>query len=162
MVKRNSDKQNNNNEYWLDRQEHRYRTHQWRRSSRKERRRERLIRDWYGSDVAQGMMLERHRPANKMGDCVDSVLRRIAPQQMLLMEQLKENWASIIGDDNARNSRPLRLNENVLEIEVVNPSWMYVLSTMHGETIKKAVKDFSNGKIDNIRFKPGGRNRPGV
>ena len=144
-------------QYWLDHREHRNRTHEWRRASKKEGRRERLLQDWYGSDLARGIKLERHRPARKLGDSVDSVLRRVVPRNMVLIEELQENWASVVGGDNARYSKPVRINENVLEVEVVNPSWMYVLSTVHAANIKNAVSDFTEGKVKDVRFRPQGK-----
>ncbi|MFW5996906.1 MAG: DUF721 domain-containing protein [Lentisphaeria bacterium] len=151
----NQDK--SDNELWLDRKEHRNKSHKWRTASRRERQRENLLRDWYGEETARAMRLDRQRGTNRIGDTIDSVLQRMTPPNMFLMEQIRANWAEIVGEDNANNSSPLRLDGNRLEIEVTNPSWMYVLATMHAGKIREKIRRFTDGKVDAIRFVPAGR-----
>lgn len=156
----NNEHNKSDSELWLDRQEHRQKSHKWRTASRKERQRENLIRDWYGEDTARAIRMERQRSAKKAGDSIDQLLRRMTPPNMFLMEQLRQQWAEIVGEDNANNSIPIRLDGNRLEIEVTNPSWMYVLATMHAGNIREKVRSFSNKKITDIRFVPAGRRSP--
>jgi len=73
-----------------------------------------------------GFSAQRVRKANPV--CLGNVLRPLARdlglEPVMFIEQIRSEWENIVGSTNARNTRPLDLENDVLNIAVSSPVWM--------------------------------------
>lgn len=152
---RNQPSEHANN--WLDRKERRESYRFGRHPSTKERRREGVIRDWLGPEEARNFILNHQRQAEHISEVLGDVLSSIGMRRQAMLEDLRDKWPELVGDDIAGNSMPCRLMAQRLEIEVENPSWLYILRTTHAASILARVQTFSEDAINEIRFVPAGR-----
>ncbi|MFO7821043.1 MAG: DUF721 domain-containing protein [Lentisphaeria bacterium] len=146
-------------EKWLDRDENRHRQHFGRHPSYREHRREQAIRDWLGPAAGRQFILNHQRSAEHISTAMGEVLKSIGMRRQALLEELMDNWSDVVGADIAKKAHPCRLVKKRLEIEVENPSWLYILRTVHAESILKRVKQYSEEAINEIRFVPAGRHQ---
>lgn len=147
-------------EQWLDHRDRSGYTHFGRRPSYRERRREQAIKDWFGTDEARGFIRDHQKPPEHISEIMGDVLSSIGMRRQALLEELMDNWTDIVGADIARKSYPCRLMQSRLDIEVDNPSWLYILRTTHAATILQRVKEHAGDTITEIRFVPAGRHHP--
>mgnify|MGYP006300072973 CR=1 FL=1 len=146
---------------WLDRKERRESYRFGRHPTPKERRREEVIRDWLGPEEARNFILNHQRQAEHIGEVLGDVLSSIGMRRQALLEKLMDKWPELVGDDIAKKSMPCRLMAQRLDVEVENPSWLYILRTTHAASILARVQKFSEGAISEIRFVPAGRHARG-
>lgn len=147
--------------FWLDHRDRQARTHFWRWPSRRERRREELLRDWFGPDLAGGEIQSRRRPATPLEQSVDALMCELGKGYQVLLEQIRDHWPELAGADIARQARPLRVYQGCLEIEVVNSMWLYELQTRMKLPLTERLAEFTNRKVDSLRFVPAGRRAQG-
>lgn len=89
---------------------------------------------------------------------VADVLGKLMPK-LGLKERLEEAavltaWRSIVGDFLAQHSRPVRLQEGVLFVEVLQPSVRYELErTCKPEILRKLKEKFGARRIKDVRFR---------
>ena len=146
--------------HWLDHRERRHYTHEYRGASRRERSREQVLRDWYGSEPAVFEALAHKRFAVHVGEALDDVLAAsFGMADSVLLEAVQDAWPELVGEQIAAQSRPAALRKGRLDIEVHNASWLYVLKTTQAEAIAERVAEFSDGKVTDVRLVPGGRSR---
>ncbi len=143
--------------HWLDRREHRNWSHYGRTPSRRERERERLLRDWFGPERGSMEIMAHQSPSLSIGEAMTEVMSGLGLGRHLEFTGIEENWPDLVGPDIARQARPIALREKRLDVEVNNPSWMYVLQTVHGKQIEKRVRDFTEGRVTTVSFVPQGR-----
>jgi len=147
--------------YWLDRRANRSRTHFGRGPSPEEAAIEGLVRDWYGSDLADAEIAARRSPAVRAGDIIDAVIERIGLARDLHLYRLQQRWKEIVGPAVAAQTMPVKIDaRGVLVIEVANPVWLYNLKTFQQKELLQAVRAKSDADVSDVRFVPGGRRRP--
>ncbi len=142
---------------WLDRLENRDRTHAGRHASLRERRRESLLCDWYGPDAARAEILAHQTAAKPVGDVVARVLQGFGMEGAGILGDLQEGWGKLVGADMARHTEPAAVQGTRLIIEVSDSTWLYVLERQHRKVIESKVREFTGGKIAEIRFLTAGR-----
>jgi hypothetical protein len=146
--------------FWMNRQENQRRTHGRRRLSNKEASREELLKSWYGSDEGRNEIMAHQTQAQHVGDVVSNVLAGYRKKDSLLMDLISGQWPQLIGADIARFSHPFRFQNGTLEIEVVNPAWLYVLEREHKTILEAKLASLTENKVRRVRFIPGGRCTP--
>lgn len=69
---------------------------------------------------------ERTRKANPvcLGDILVPIVKGIGLDNNLRFQEIQENWESIVGTTNARNTTPHALKDGVLTVTVSSPVWM--------------------------------------
>ncbi|MBN2448818.1 MAG: DUF721 domain-containing protein [Lentisphaeria bacterium] len=142
---------------WMNRAANHRKTHLWRRPSLAERRRERLLLEWYGE--ARGLreieaLRSQPRP---LAGVVDEVLRGIGLQDIELFDRVCREWADLVGADIARQAVPVSFHGGVLAVEVRSASWLYVLNNEHRDEIRGRLQRFAEGRVRDVRFVPMGR-----
>lgn len=145
------------NPNWLDRRDHRERSHYGRTPSRRERERERLLRDWFGPERGAMEIMAHQSPCRALGEAVGEVISGLGLGRHVEFCAIADHWVELVGADIAQQARPVALRARRLDVEVSNPSWMYVLRTVHAKQIEQRVKEFTNDRIAAVSFVPEGR-----
>jgi hypothetical protein len=91
---------------------------------------------------------------------VREVLDQLAPklglEDRLREEEIFAAWEEIVGDFFAKHSRPVRLQQGLLVVSVLQPTVLYELDRQWKELIlTKLIKRFGGTLIKNIRFRIG-------
>jgi predicted nucleic acid-binding Zn ribbon protein len=91
---------------------------------------------------------------------VREVLAQLAPklglESRLREEEIISAWAEIVGDFFARHSRPVRLHQGALMVNVLQPTVLYELDRQWKSLIlAKLKKRFSGKLIRELRFRLG-------
>jgi predicted nucleic acid-binding Zn ribbon protein len=114
--------------------------------------RKRIIADW------RGLSEPEVKPDRTVSIAV--VLEQLAPklgfQSRLREEEIFSAWAEIVGAFFARHSRPAKLNQGLLIVNVLQPTVMYELDRQcKTEILSKLKKRFGGKLIRDIRFRLG-------
>ncbi len=149
------------NPFWLDHVDRRARTHNWRRPSWREQRREETMKEWFGPELARGEIRNRQRAATPLKQTLDNLMQELGKGRQILLEQIRDNWSSLVGVDIARQTQPLRLYRKSLEVEVNHAMWLYELQTRMKPSLTKILMEFSQNQVETLRFVPAGRRRAG-
>jgi len=91
---------------------------------------------------------------------IREVLAQLAPklglESRLREEEIISAWAEIVGDFFARHSRPVRLHQGALMVNVLQPTVLYELDRQWKSLIlAKLKKRFSGKLIRELRFRLG-------
>lgn len=128
---------------------------QMRVRSRRARRREALLQDWYGEDYYAEEVEARQPPGRPLGELLAEVLREMDTGPRTLLRDLVDRWPEIVGEQVARYTAPRSIQEHVLMIEVSSPVWMYRLNPMRGEILEQC-RRATGDRIRFVRLVPGG------
>ena len=81
----------------------------------------------------------RARKANAVpvGGLAGAVVAELGGGPVVLLDTLEKNWSAIVGDANARNSRPVSFGDGILAIAVSSPVWMTQARFMKSFFIEK-------------------------
>ena len=142
---------------WLNRDGNRNRTHFSRGANRVEWRREQTLRDWYGADFSTEEIVAHQTPARDVSDVLTGVLAKIGSRDMALLEAIRHQWADCVGSDVADQSVPAAIRRGILEVEVRNSSWLYILKWERRPQIVVKLEAMTDGQITDVRFVPAGR-----
>lgn len=145
--------------FWLDHRDRHNRTHFRRRPSWRERRREQAILDWFGPELGRNEIQARQQPAAALGRSLDNLMRELGKGRQVILEKIKDSWPELSGSEIARQTRPMRLYHNCLEVEVSNSMWLYELQTRRKPQLIERLTEFSEGQVNDIRLVPAGRHR---
>lgn len=146
----------NKNEAWLTPSENARRQGEYRRRTRGEEARDGAMRDWFGGDLAPLEIEARQSPASHIGKLVDELLGSMNAGEKVLLRRLLSEWHKIVGVEIQSHCRPRNISGKVLYIELPEPAWRYRLAPVQGDILAR-VRDYSDGRITDIRLVPGGR-----
>jgi hypothetical protein len=98
------------------------------------------------------------------GDLVDKLLHGLGLDERLHQYKALIIWNDVVGPQIAARTRPVRIRENILEINVDQPAWMQqlqlmkpkILSRLNAELGEATIKDLylKHGKVDGHPDKP--------
>jgi len=159
MSKNKDDKSHQSSEFWLDCEDRRNYTHAWRFPSRRERRRQQVMLDWFGLDRGKVEIMARRSPAVSMQNSLDALMCELGQSREVWLEKVRDNWPELVGSEIARRTEPVALKQDCLEIEVNHSTWLYELRTRLSEKLTRRLNEFTEGRVNNLRFLPGGRRR---
>jgi predicted nucleic acid-binding Zn ribbon protein len=114
--------------------------------------RKRVIEEWRG--------LPEQEVRTDRTVTINEVLRQLAPklgfESRLREEEIFAAWFEIVGEFFARHSRPSKLNQGLLIVNVLQPTVMYELDRQcKAEILGKLKKRFGVKIIRDIRFRLG-------
>ncbi len=94
------------------------------------------------------------RPPMKKAEQVGALLKQVLGNQGL-GDQLSRYqawlvWDQLVGEQIARRARPLRLRQNVLEVQVDHPVWMQQLQMLKPKILEKINQQIPNAGITDI------------
>ncbi len=145
--------------HWLEHRDRSNLTHFRRFPSRRERRREQALKDWFGTELGRNEIQARQQPSAPLEKTLDGLMKELGKGRQVLLEQIKDRWPELAGADIARQTSPLKLYHQCLDIEVSNSMWLYELQTRRKNLLLQRLKEFSNNQIQDIRLLPAGRRR---
>ena len=103
----------------------------------------------------------RLKNAARAGDLVDKMLKGFGLDERLQQYRALIIWEDVVGPQIAARTRPVRIREGVLEVNVDQPTWMQqlqfmkpkILTQLNAELGKATVKDLylKRGKV-NVRL----------
>ena len=103
----------------------------------------------------------RLKKAARAGDLVDKMLKGFGLDERLQQYRALIIWEEVVGPQIAARTRPVRIREGVLEVNVDQPTWMQqlqlmkpkILAQLNAELGKASVKDLflKRGKV-NVRI----------
>ena len=103
----------------------------------------------------------RLKNAARAGDLVDKMLKGFGLDERLQQYRALIIWEDVVGPQIAARTRPVRIREGVLEVNVDQPTWMQqlqlmkpkILAQLNAELGKASIKDLflKRGKV-NVRF----------
>ncbi len=144
----------------MGREDNRRKTHWRRRPSMRERRREWLLREWYGNSWVSEEIVERQQPAHLIAEDIDRLMAKTGGAERALLERLRREWADIVGADLAKYTAPDSLQNQRLLVEVSHPAWMYVLEREHKPVLVEKILAAAPNHIREVRLLQKGRRRP--
>ena len=100
---------------------------------------------WTGEDPDRGLEL--------LDATLEAVLERVTEGRLAVVEVLKQGWIEVVGRDDAARSRPVRLDEGVLLIEVADGATASKLR-LRQTKIKEALEQLSGrDEIAQLKFR---------
>ena len=103
----------------------------------------------------------RLKHAARAGDLVDKMLKGFGLDERLQQYRALIIWEEVVGPQIAARTRPVRIREGVLEVNVDQPTWMQqlqlmkpkILAQLNAELGKASIKELflKRGKV-NVRF----------
>ncbi len=87
-----------------------------------------------------------------MGDVIEVIINRMKPPADSWLDIIKEKWENIVGDNIAKNTKIIRIEESVLIVKVSSHIWKNELRGGLGTTILKRIQSEITNKIKKIRW----------
>ena len=143
-------------DHWLNRNDRTDRTHFGRRPSWKERRREQAIVDWYGPERGRLEIMAHQSGSKHIHDIMPNVIDALSKARDPFLDLLRRKWPDVVGEDVARNARPVRVGGSCLHVGVESGPWLYVLRTEHKPRIEAQLRILTKGRVTTVRFVPHG------
>jgi hypothetical protein len=147
-------------EQWLTRDDRRRSVGGLDRPSFREWRRENALASWLGDERRAEVFADLRPEPRSMGELVSEAMAAVGKKDMLLLADLREHWADIVGADNATQSSPLSVDGVTLRIEISSPTWFYVFEHQHKARFVQLLTDYTGGVITRIQFVPRGYRPP--
>jgi predicted nucleic acid-binding Zn ribbon protein len=114
--------------------------------------RKRVIEEWRG-------LPEPNNQADRtvsLRAVVEALATKLKCESLLREEEVIGAWKEIVGEFFARHSRPLKLNQGILIVNVLQPTLMYELERNYKSLILgKLKKRFGSRTIKELRFRFG-------
>ena len=117
--------------------------------SLREHEREQTLADFVGEERAPSVFASL-RPAFKdAGKLASSIVGNLDLKSDALLKELARNWTCIMGADNARQCRPLSVENGALSIEVFSASWLFALNC-NKPLITRHVFEITSGAVKRV------------
>ena len=82
---------------------------------------------------------------HSISSVIDQLIKKIKPPADSWIDIIKENWEKIVGEDVAKNTKIVRIQESTLFVKVENHIWKSELNGGLGKVIlKRLQKEISN------------------
>ena len=104
---------------------------------------------WTGEDPDRGLLA--------LDEALEAVLERVTEGGLATFETVKTIWPDIVGDESRHNSRPVRLSQGVLTVEVSDGSTASRLRLRQGKIRSALEQHVGRGEIAQIRLRVGRR-----
>ncbi len=98
--------------------------------------------------------------AEKVAGLLKQVLGDQGLEDQLNRYQAWLVWDKLVGEQIARRARPLRLRQNILEVQVDHPVWMQQLQMLKPKILEKLNREIPNAGITDIYLRKGSSRSP--
>ena len=142
---------------WLTRNDNRSAGEYYGVPSRRERERESVLADFVGEERRAEVFASFRPPPKNIKDLVQSIISEHPVEEIELLENLKQNWSSIVGADNAKQCRPLSMEGKRLYVEVYLPAFMFVLRGQLKSVINGRLDAYTNGRLNTVILCPAAK-----
>jgi len=99
--------------------------------------------------VKQGNRVRKANPVS-LDRALFPVIEYIGLGPNILIETIRRDWKSIVGETNARNTHPLSLEDGILTLAVSSPVWM-TQARFYKATFLKKINQFNTMNESDIR-----------
>ena len=89
------------------------------------------------------------------GDLVDKLLHGLGLDERLHQYKALIIWNDVVGPQIAARTRPVRIRENILEINVDQPAWMQQLQLMKPKILSRLNAELGEATIKDLYLKHG-------
>ena len=137
---------------WLKREDSERKVGEWHMPSKREMSREELLGAWLGEEREPSVLADLRPMKADMESLVGEALASVGQEDMLVLTKLQDNWADIVGEDNAKVSRPLSLFRGSLRIRVLNPSLVFMFERQLKSAFLSAISGRTNGYVTKLVF----------
>jgi len=95
------------------------------------------------------------RQAARAGDLVDKLLKGLGLDERLHQSRALIIWEDVVGPQIAARTRPVRIREGVLEVNVDQPTWRQQLQLMKPKILAQLNAELGKATIKDIYLKRG-------
>ena len=122
--------------------------------SPRERERESVLADWLGPERAPGVFAKLRPDARPIGLLATAIVRGLQPAELERMEQIRQRWPEIVGNENAEHFVPMSVDSRqMLEVGFFSPVWRFALDTPSNKSlIMTRVAELTGCELKGIRF----------
>ena len=119
-----------------------------------------VLSQWYGSQRAACEIVSKLPQPTAISDCIDQVLKKqFKPGDKKLMD-VKANWTTLVGNQIAEISHPVKMYGGVIYVEVIHNAWLRELQGGTKKLILRNINKFCGETFcKDIRFTPAGRGK---
>jgi len=89
------------------------------------------------------------------GDLVDKLLNGLGLDERLHQYKALIIWNDVVGPQIATRTRPVRIRDNILEINVDQPAWMQQLQLMKPKILSRLNAELGKAPIKDLYLKQG-------
>jgi hypothetical protein len=97
----------------------------------------------------------RLKHAARAGDLVDKMLKGFGLDERLQQYRALIIWEEVVGPQIAARTRPVRIREGVLEVNVDQPTWMQQLQLMKPKILAQLNAELGKASIKDLFLKRG-------
>lgn len=126
--------------------------------SRREYEREEAIIDFVGEERASSVMASLRPSFQNAGEVANAILGKLDLKSNTLLDEISQNWTYIVGSDNAKQCRPLGVENGALSIEVFSSAWLFALNC-HKSFISRRVFEITSGAVTRVYLVQQGATR---
>ncbi|MCB1097602.1 MAG: DUF721 domain-containing protein [Verrucomicrobiae bacterium] len=114
--------------------------------------RAKVLGEWRGASEVRKTNVFEH----PITDLLPGIMRRIGVQDQITAEAITAEWRGIVGEFLASNSRPLKLQNRVLTIAVLQSTLLYMLEQeFKREILAKVRERFGDKTVRDVKFTVG-------
>jgi hypothetical protein len=114
--------------------------------------RARVLGEWRGASESRKTTVFEH----PITDLLPGIMRKIGVQDQITAEAITAEWNDIVGDFLGSNSRPVKLQNRVLSIAVLQSTLLYMLEQEFKREILAKVRDrFGEKTVRDVKFTVG-------
>ena len=89
-------------------------------------------------------------------DTVESILNHLKKKSLIKKEEIITAWNKIVDKKIKNHTRPIKLRDNILIVNIENSNWLFELETRYKEEILNKLRDeIKKIEIKDIRFRRG-------
>jgi len=114
--------------------------------------RRKALAEWRGYDPGP----EKPLRLTRAGDAAAALLKKFCGADQIREAEIQRAWTELVGDFLASHSRPVRLRDGLLVIQVLQPTVHYELDRVWRPRILQKLRErFGPGSVREIRFRLG-------
>ncbi len=83
---------------------------------------------------------------------IEEIIEKLQPETNSWLDAVKDNWKNIVGEEIAKNTKPEKIEENILFVKVSSHIWKNELRAGLGNIILEKVQKNITDKIKKIRW----------
>ncbi len=105
-----------------------------------------------------GRYTKKRKPSQPelIGSFISNVLDTLGIEEKFSAAKILSQWSEIVGKDISVNTRPERVSDETLFVNVANSAWLMELSRFYKDDILKKIRNATQDtSIKNIVFKLG-------
>lgn len=92
-----------------------------------------------------------------IGELVEGLLKRAGLEQKAKQFRVMLYWREIVGEANARHSRPRAIKNGILMVECSNAAWAQTLTLLRQQIMDKITARFGECPLQEIHFRGTGK-----